>query len=95
MSEDHGTALSFFKSCLEDKTQVVSVLGFNSDPSTLSCGVLQGSVLDSILFMLCTQALSDIARHLGLHHTFNDDTELYKSVSRDHIPSLLDATYAV
>ena len=77
---------------LEERIQVVSVLGFDSDPSTLSYGVPQGSVLGPILFILYTQPLSDIiARNSVLHHMFADDTELYKSVSRDKIPSLLNA----
>ena len=58
----------------------------------MSYGVPQGSVLCPVLFMLYMQPLSDIiARHSVLHHMFADDTELYKSVSRDNIPSLLDA----
>ena len=88
----HGSALSFVKSYLEEWTQVVSVLGFDSEPSTVSYGVPQGSVLGPILFILYTQALSDIiACHSVLHHVFADDTELYKSVSRDKIPVLLNA----
>ena len=70
----------------------VSVLGFDSDLSTLSYGVPQVSILGPILFIMYTHPLSDIiARHSVLHHMFADDTELYKSVSRDHIPYLIDA----
>ena len=38
----------------------------------------------------CTRSLSLTTLHV-LHHMFADDTELYKSVSRDKIPSLLNA----
>ena len=80
------------KSYLEERTQAVSALGFHSDPSTLLYDVPQGSLLGPILFILYTQPLSDIiARNSVLHHMFADDTELYKSVSRDKILSLLNA----
>ncbi|WP_419610691.1 RNA-directed DNA polymerase, partial [Thiolapillus sp.] len=52
-------ALSFFRSYLQDRTQVVTVNGIKSSPSLLTCGVPQGSVLGPILFILYTQPLSD------------------------------------
>ena len=46
------------------------------------------------MFILYTQPLSDIiARHSVLHRMFADDTEMYKSVSRDKIASLLSAMH--
>ena len=83
-------ALSFFRSYLQDRTQVVTVNGIKSSPSLLTCGVPQGSVLGPILFVLYTQPLSDviqplsdvISHHSVSHHMFaDDDTELYKSDS--------------
>ena len=62
-------ALSVFKSYLEDREYVVSVLVYESVSSSLSCGVPQGSVLGPILRLLDTQPLSDIInRHFVLHH---------------------------
>ena len=55
-------ALSFFRSYLQDRTQVVTVNGIKS-PLLLTCGVPQGSVLGPILFILYTQPLSDIISH--------------------------------
>ena len=87
-----GTALSFFRSYLSDRSQVVSVRGCYSEPSALAYGVPQGSVLGPILFLLYTQPLSQIvSKHQVSHHMFADDTELYKTSPRDNIPSLLEA----
>ena len=78
----YDLALYFFRSYLQDRTQVVTVNGIKSSPSLLTCGVPQGSVLGSILFILYTQPLSDIISHHSVsHHMFADDTELYKSDS--------------
>ena len=57
-------ALSFFRSYLQDRTQVVTVNGIKSSPSLLTCGVPQSSVLGPIiLFILYTQPLSDVISH--------------------------------
>ena len=42
-------ALSFFRSYLQDRTQVVTVNEIKPSPSLLTCGVPQGSVLGPIL----------------------------------------------
>ena len=62
-------ALSFFRSYLQDRTQVVTVNGIKSSPSLLTCGVPRGSVLEPILFTLYIQPLSDvISLHSVSHH---------------------------
>ena len=74
------TALSWFWSYLFDRTQVASVNGNSSSSSVMKCGVLQGSVLGPILFVLYTQPLSDIVHHHSLsHRSFSDDNQLFKS----------------
>ena len=73
------TALSWFRSYLFDRTQVVSVNGNSSSPSVIKFGVPQGSVLGPTFFVLYTQPLSDIVHHQSLsHHSFSDDNQLYK-----------------
>ena len=51
------TALAFFGSYLSGREQTVSVLGRESEPSSLLYGVPQGSVLGPIPFILYTQPL--------------------------------------
>ena len=83
------TSLAFFGSYLCGRKQIVSVLGRESEPSSLLFGVPRGSVLGPILFILYTQPLSDIVeRHSVLHHIFVDDSELYNSAPRSSTDSL-------
>ena len=46
-----GVALDWFKCYLTGRRQFVSVNGMRSDPKLLKCGVPQGSVLGSLLFL--------------------------------------------
>ena len=49
-----GTALSWFRSYLTNRLQMVSTHGIHSDQVELCFGVPQGSVLEPILFILYT-----------------------------------------
>ena len=83
------TALAFFGSYLSGRKQTVSVLGRESEPSSLLYGVPQGSVLGPILFTLYTQPQPDvIERHSVLHYMFAHHTELYDSAPRSSTDSL-------
>ena len=57
------------------------MVNYNGQTSTsldVECGVLQGSVLGSILFLLYTADVPNILQQHGLSsHTYADDTQLY------------------
>ena len=69
---------------------MVSISGYTSKPSTLLHGVPQGSVFGPILFLFYTQPLSQIIdRHSVPHFEIADDSQLYDSVPREQLGSLL------
>ena len=73
-----GIMLNWFRSYLENRTQSVSINGFNSEKSELECGVPQGTVLGPTLFTLYTAPLEDIlVKHGCDFMLFADDTQLY------------------
>ena len=85
----------FSESYLTLREQVISVCGGKSDASLLSYGIPQGSVLEPIMFALYTQPFSDVIdRHSTPSHMFADDTELYKSETRDNTDSVLTVMQA-
>ena len=63
------SALSFFQSYLTERKQTMSISGYSSNPPTLRYGVLQGSVVDPILFHLYTKPLSHIINRHSISHS--------------------------
>ena len=60
-----GLALSWVESFLRDRTQAVSIAGVETSRSLLSCGVPQGSVLGSVLFLIyCADVIAIATRTL-------------------------------
>lgn len=77
-----GSALSLLTSYLTNRTQSVKVDSHISPPSSLTCGVPQGSVLGPLLFTLYTTPLSHLLAESELSfHFYADDTQLYISFS--------------
>ena len=56
-----------------DRNQYVSINGFDSGLSTINCGVPQGSVLGTLLFLLYINDLNQAIKFCKVHH-FADDT---------------------
>lgn len=71
-----GTAFQWFKSYLTDRTQVVKICEVISEELNNRFGVLQGSILGPILFILYINDLGDELRHSKIK-LFADDTLLY------------------
>jgi len=75
-----GPALSWFKSYLHGRSQYARRGLTKSDITKLVCGMLQGSVLGPILFILYTADLTATVKQHGFHpHLYADDMHVYGS----------------
>ena len=70
-----GLSNKWFKSYLSDRTQFVSINGFDSPKMTLKHGVPQGSVLGPLLFLIYINDLYKSLVYSKAYH-FADDTNL-------------------
>ena len=65
----------WFKSYLSNCNQYVSINGYECGLAALNCGILQGSVIGPILFLLYINDLNQAIKFCKVHH-FADDTNL-------------------
>ena len=70
-----GQAFDWFQSFLSHRVQYTSVSGFDSEPSLVTHGVQQGSVLGSLVFIMFINDLHKSVKHSQILH-FADGTNL-------------------
>ena len=75
-----GIANDWFKSYLSDRSQFVSIQGFESETEKVKHGVPQGSVLGPLLFLLYINDLHTCIKYSKVYH-FADDTNLLNTNS--------------
>ena len=72
--------VSWISSYLYNRKQQVGVSGVNSDPVSVISGVLQGSVLGLLLFLIYVDGLTSIPLNGGSLVIFADDLLLHKFI---------------
>ena len=73
-----GMANDWFQSYLSNRKQFVTIGSTSSEPQLMTCGVPQGSVLGSLLFLLYINDFNKASSVLDLH-LFADDSNLFFS----------------
>ena len=68
-----GVSNNWFKSYLSNRSQYVSINGYDSVLAAINCGIPQGSVLGPLLFLLYINNLNQATKFCKVHH-FADDT---------------------
>ena len=79
---EYGIALQWFKSYLSCQQQFVQYNSCNSSLLHITCGVRQGSILGSLLFLVYLNVLSSVSKVLQLI-LFADDTNIFYSHTDD------------
>ena len=79
-----GIANEWFRSYLSNRKQYVSVTGHESSLASVLYGVLQGSVLSPLLFLIYINDLNQAIKFSKVHHFFDDTNLLHfdKSVAK-------------
>ena len=68
--------LNWFKSYLSNRKQYVFLNGESAEVTDIACGVTQGSVLGTLLFLVYINDLPNISKVLDFY-LFADDSNIY------------------
>ena len=83
-----GSVFDWFRSYLTGRTQSVSSSTERSEPTELTCGVRQGSVLGPVKFIPYTEDLHATIDQFSIHHhAYADDTQLLACVQLKDVNS--------
>ena len=80
-----GVGHSWFKSYLDNRTQIVTVNGENSTELKINCGVPQGSILGPLLFLLYSNDIYSSSEILDFRLFADDTSILFADKSLDAI----------
>ena len=91
----NGTALNWFTSYHNNRSERVSLNGCTSDSFRLPYGVPHGSRLGPLLFIINSSKLFEVIKyHLSEAHAYTDETQLYLPFSPDPTTNQTDAVVA-
>ena len=86
-----GVSNDWSKSYLSNRSQYVSINGYDSGPAAINCGVPQGSVLGPLLFLLYINDLSQAIKFCKLYHLADDTNPLCLGNSVKKLNKLVNA----
>ena len=85
-----GLVNKWFESYLANRKQFVSINGFESSTSSITCGVPQGSVLGPLPFLIYVNNLHVVIKHCKVDHFANDTNLLIINKSLKRLNKLLN-----
>ena len=89
--EIRGVSNDWFKSYLSNRTQYVSINGYESCVAAINCGVPQESVLGPLRFLLYINDLDQAIEFCKVHHFVDDANLLHLNNSIKNLKKLVNA----
>ena len=86
---------NWFKSYLSNRKQFVSINGYDSGLAEINCGLLQGPVLEPLLFLLYINDLNQTIKFCKVYHFADDAWNLTWKSHIDYLSVKLSRTNAL